>query len=161
RLAFVQNRRRLYGIVILAAICVELIAAAQILPYNDLTPPEVYRDASLTTDQMRAYAADQTPPGRILSISKMLFDPGDKAVLEARYRQRGMDDLSVRLALVDVKRQTLLMPNLPLTWGIPSVDGFDGGLLPTQYYTAFTSLLLPPGELRTVDGRLNEILARE
>lgn len=156
-----HRHARLYGIVVLAAMSVELFFAAQILPYNDLTPPEVYRDAAFTTDQMRAYAAQQTPPGRILSISRLLFDPGDRDVLEARYRQQGMDDLTVRLALVDVKRQTLLMPNLPLTWGIPSVDGFDGGLLPTQYYTAFTSLILPPGELRTVDGRLNEILARE
>ncbi len=32
-------------------------------------------------------------------------------------------------------------------------------MLPTADYTAFTSLLLPDGTLRTVDGRLREILA--
>jgi hypothetical protein len=62
---------------------------------------------------------------------------------------------------VDTKMRELVAPNLPLTWGIPSIDGFDGGLLPTGNYSAFTSLILPAGEERTTDGRLREMLARE
>jgi hypothetical protein len=95
----------------------------------------------------------------MLSVSQLLFDPGDKTTLEARYCQAGLGDRSVRLALVATKQQELIAPNLPLVWGIHSIDGFDGGLLPTAHYTAFTSLLLPNGSLRTIDGRLRENLA--
>jgi hypothetical protein len=38
------------------------------------------------------------------------------------------------------------------------VDGYDGGVLPTQRYAALQSLLLPPG-VTSPDGRLREFLA--
>ncbi len=110
---------------------------------------------------MRVYAEREQPPGRLLSITDLLFDPGDRAALEARFNRLGMSDEEIRIALVAIKQQEALSANLPLYWGIPTIDGFDGGVLPTRYYTAFTSLLLPPGALRTVDGRLREALARE
>jgi hypothetical protein len=55
----------------------------------------------------------------------------------------------------------VIAPNLPMLYSVPSIDGFDGGLLPTLHYTAFSSLLLPEGSLRTIDGRLREWLALE
>jgi hypothetical protein len=161
RAPIVQNHPRLYESLLLFLPLMELFLAAQILPYNNVTPPDVYTDQQFTSRQLQVYATRENPPGRILSIGKLLFDPGDKEPLEALYRRAGMDDLSIRLALVGVKRQMMVFPNLPLTWGIPSIDGFDGGLLPTEYYTAFTSLLIPPGELRTIDGRLGEIMAHQ
>jgi hypothetical protein len=143
----------------------ELFLASQILPFNDLVSSDVYTMRRFTGNQMQVYAERQmppeTPPGRFLSISNRFFDPGDKAVLEARYRRQGIEDRAVRHALVGVKNQETLFPNLPLTWGLSSVDGFGGGLLPTLYYTQFTSLLLPEGVPRTIDGRLGEILSRE
>lgn len=144
-----------------AALIIELFFAAGVLPYNHLATPDTYSAERFSVSQLRAYAADQIPPGRVLSISNLLFDPGDRTSLEARYHRAGLSDLSVRLGLVDTKMKEVLAANLPLTWNIPTVDGFDGGVLPTKYYTAFTSLMLPSGELRTLDGRLREILARE
>ncbi len=161
-LGFILWRRgqiRIAAPLLTGALVVELLLAAGVLPYNLLVPPEVYDAGRFTAHQLRAYGREQTPPGRMLSISQLLFDPGDKATLEARYRQRGLDDRAVRLALVDTKQQEIIAPNLPLVWGVPSIDGFDGGLLPTAHYTAFTSLLLPNGSLRTIDGRLRENLA--
>jgi hypothetical protein len=144
---------------------VELFAAAQFQPFNDLVPRSTYTGMRFTAAQLGVYADDaraaDLPPGRMLSISETLFDPGDRAALEAHYRARGMSDAAIRIALTDIKLAEVLAPNLPLTWGIPSIDGFDGGVLPTAYYTAFTSLMLPEGELRTVDGRLRESLAVE
>ena len=104
---------------------------------------------ALHESQLLAYEQDQTAPGRILSISGLLFDPGDRATLEARYA--GLSTDARALAFDAVKMKEVLAANLPLIWGIPSVDGFDGGLLPTAYYTAFTSLFLPPR--RTAHGR--------
>jgi hypothetical protein len=149
------------GVALSLALLLELFAASRVLAYNELAPPDTYSAPRFTIDQLRAYNEGENPAGRILSITQLQFDPGDVAALAARYRSLGMSDLAVRIGLVDTKMKETLAANLPLQWGIPSIDGFDGGLLPTGYYTAFTSLMLPPGELRTTDGRLREIMAHE
>ena len=59
-------------------------------------------------------------------------------------------------ALDAVKMQETLMPNLPLTWGIPSIDGFGGGITPSRSFSLFSSLLLPADAALAVDGRLGE-----
>lgn len=141
-------------------VIVELWAASHKLPYNDLVDPSVYRDARFTARQMQVYGEGQTPPGRLLAISDFLFFPGDEAVLNARWQDMGLRERAIETAFTAVKRQETITGNLPLTWGIPSIDGFGGGVLPTEYYTAFTSLFLPEGTLRTVDGRLREVLAQ-
>ena len=138
----------------------ELWLASHTLPYNDLADPDVYTYPRFAAYQMQAYNADEIVPGRLLSISGLLFDPGDRANLEARWERMGLSDNGSAYAFTATKMQETLAANLPLTWGIQSIDGFDGGLLPTIYYTAFTSLMLPPDTLRTVDGRLREILAQ-
>lgn len=138
----------------------ELFMAARVLAYNEVAPPDTFNAQRFTISQLRAYVAEQTPPGRVLSISQALFDPGDIEALTARYRSLGMSDLAIRIALVDTKLRDLLAANLPLAWGIPSIDGFDGGLLPSGDYSAFTSLMLPLGEDRSVDGRLREMMAQ-
>ncbi len=156
-----RGRWRFAGPLLAAALVVELFLASGVLPFNTLVPPETYSAGRFTARQLQAYHQEQTPPGRLLSITELLFDPGDRAALEARYARLGLSGLAVRLSLVNTKLQEVIAPNLPLVWGVPSVDGFDGGLLPTRHYTAFTSLMLPPDELRTLDGRLREALARE
>jgi hypothetical protein len=150
-----------YSIFALGVLAIaELFMAARVLAYNEVAPPDTFNAQRFTISQLRAYAAEQMPPGRVLSISQALFDPGDIEALTARYRSLGMSDLAIRIALVDTKLRDLLAANLPLAWGIPSIDGFDGGLLPSGDYSAFTSLMLPPGEDRSVDGRLREIMAQ-
>jgi len=147
------------SLLVIAAV-VELFLASRVLAYNELVPPDTYTASRFTINQLATLTADQTPPGRFLSISGTQFDPGDNARLIERFRAEGMSDFAIRLALVDTKLREVIAANLPLTWNLASIDGFDGGLLPVGSYTAFTSLMLPPGELRTIDGRLREILAR-
>jgi hypothetical protein len=137
----------------------ELFAASQIMPFNDLAPRDVYTGQRLSISQMQVFNEGQPPPGRILAINNLLFDIGDKRVLEDRFSQLGMDEQAIHTAFTAIKKQELIFHNLPLTWGIPSVDGMDGGVLPTIYYSQFTSLLLPEGTLRTTDGRIGELLA--
>lgn len=138
----------------------ELWLAANFLPYNDVTDPAVYTDSRFAINQLRVFAEDGTPPGRLMTMSGLLFDPGDKATLENRWATLPITDRAARYAFTATKIQETLSGNLPLTWGVPSIDGFGGGVLPTAYYTAFTSLLLPEGTLRSVDGRLREVLAQ-
>ncbi|MCB9450123.1 MAG: hypothetical protein H6672_01720 [Anaerolineaceae bacterium] len=139
---------------------VELFAAAGVLAYNEVVPRDAFDGQRFTVSQLLAYDEGETPPGRVLSISQLLFDPGDLEALTARYATGGLSPLATRIALVDTKMRETLSANLPLIWGIPSIDGFDGGLLPTGAYSDFTSLLLPPGAEPTTDGRLREILAQ-
>jgi hypothetical protein len=96
----------------------------------------------------------------MLSISGRLFDVGDMGSLSERFDSLGMDEQAQATAFTAIKSQEILFPNLGLTWGIPTIDGYGGGLLPTIYYSQFTSLLLPEASPRTVDGRLGEMMSR-
>lgn len=149
------------SIFLFLAVTLELWFAARSLPYNQLVPPDVVTGQRFTVSQMLALNQDAMPLDRVLSITNLLFDPGDRAALEARYRGLGMSETEIRTAFVALKQQESLSVNLPLYWGIPTIDGFDGGVLPTRYYSAFASLMTPPDALRTIDGRLREILAQE
>lgn len=151
--------RRWMTILVILAISLELFVVGLIQPYHDLVPPTTYLGQRFTVSQLLAYQESGDRVGRVLAISGLLFDTGDKASLEALYKSLAMDELAVRNALVAIKRQETLFPNLSLTWGIPSIDGFDGGLLPTQWYSHFSSLIT--GGKPTIDGRLGEILAQD
>ncbi len=150
-----------------AVVVLELVAASWVMPYNDLVPPGVWDDHRFTISQMQAYTAttadgltaDDTPPGRLLSISGLFFDPGDQDTLRTRYDALGMTPLEQRYSFVGAKLKETLSPNLPLAWGIPSVDGFGGGLLPTRYYVEFADAVYPTDSDPAVDGRLRENLA--
>jgi len=137
----------------------ELFLTSLSLPYNDATDPDIWHEPRFTTQQMAAYGADEVVPGRLLSITAGLGDPGDRATLEARWAAMGLNDNATAYAFTAVKLQEAIAANLPLRWTIPSVDGFGGGVLPTQHYSDFTALMLPPGTDRSVDGRLRELLA--
>jgi hypothetical protein len=151
---------RRWPLLLAGAAALELWFAAAALPYNQLVPPDSYSAQRFTESYLLAANTGQTVPGRVLSISNLLFDPGDRAALEVEYAASGLSPEAVSLAFDTVKMRETLAANQPLTQGIPSADGYDGGLLPTDDYSAFTSLLLPPGTLRTVDGRLRELLAK-
>lgn len=165
-LMFAPGRWR---VLVVPLVLVELFAASLVMPYNDLVPPEIWSAQRFTISQMLAYTetdengltAAGAPPGRVLSISGLLFDPGDKAALSARYNALGMTPLEERYAFVAAKMKETLTPNLPLAWGIPSVDGYAGGLLPTRHYNTFMQLVYPGGVDVPGDGRLQENLARE
>ena len=155
-----RRRPRLAGGLLAVLVVVELWVASHELPFNDATDPAVYHDSRFAIDLLRAYGLDDPAPGRLLSISGLLFDPGDRAALEARWSRLGLGERAAAYAFTATKMQETLAANLPLRWGVPSIDGFDGGVLPTTYYTAFAGLLLPEGSPATVDGRLREMLAQ-
>jgi hypothetical protein len=141
-------------------IVIDLLVASEYLPhahatasraYTDLRPATAHLMAATQADEGRA----QQPPGRFLSISKMLFDPGDKVEIETIYGSFLSPD-ALWAYWVAAKAREVLSPNLSLAFGVPAVDGYDGGLLPMAYYVRFSKLLLPGG---TLDGRLRENLA--
>lgn len=146
--------------IVAGLIVVELLLASRSLPYNDLVPYSVYDPGRFTAYQMQVYVEDATPAPRFLSISDLRFDPGDRDVLAAQYAALGLSETATASAFTGIKLHEVLGTNLPLLFDLPTADGFDGGVLPTRYYSAFSALLVPPEEAPTVDGRLREILAR-
>ncbi len=150
------NRQPLMQLTAAVFVAGELFLAGQHLPYNDLAPADVYLDERPTISQLRALHEDEAARGRTLSASQIYFDPVDIADLRRHYDNLGMDYRAQFHALDAVKMQETLYPNLALTWGIPSTDGFGGGITPSHAYSSYASLLLPAEEALPVDGRLGE-----
>ena len=148
---------RVFCVVLCLLVVIELLVSAEYLPHADATVLRAYTDLRPATAHLVAAArsgAALHPPGRLLSISKTLFDAGDEVEMEAVYGD-GLSVDALWAYKVAAKHREVLAPNFPLAFEVPAVDGYDGGLLPTQAYVAFSQLLLSGG---TLDGRLRENL---
>ena len=112
------------------------------------------RPAHLLTDPARQPVPAQ---GRFLSMSAITFDPGDMGTTAASWSSPRRPSLTRPPAelVTALKAQEILAPNLVLLWRTPSVDGFDGGVLPLRRYLDVLGLFIPPDEL-VPDGRLRE-----
>jgi hypothetical protein len=139
---------------------VELAAASLALAHSRPTAPEAI--ASLRSAPAHLLAAARQAQqqgsiaGRFLSISDITFDPGDLAELQAIFA--GLPQEAVYDLVVASKLQEIVAPNLSLLWGLPAVDGYDGGVLPLRRYVDLQALLTP-GEELDPDGRLREQLS--
>jgi hypothetical protein len=145
-------KRGLYQPLLILAVAGELLAAGRKLPYNHPTAPQAYSSlqpslAFLRTDQ-GLY--------RFISVIHPHFDPGNRRDIQAIFSPQ----LSPR-ALYDViiaaKLKAILERNLPLRYGVASIDGYDGGVLPLQNFVDLQRLFLPEERI-LADGRLRERL---
>lgn len=147
------SRARTSGLI--ALVMLELFAASRALPYNHPTAPEAVTSLRPAVLQLLADArSGPTPPPRFLSMSDILFDPGDLNELHAIYDSQLPPD-AVRDLIVAMKAKEVLAPNLSLSYHLMAADGFDGGLLPLHRYVKIEELLLPPDRI-SPDGRLRE-----
>ncbi len=140
-------------------IAVELFMASRVLPLNRLTTPETYFSLRPAMLQMVSANENEVVPGRFLSMSQLQFDPGDIGELKSIWEGTLPDD-PLFDALVATKAKEVLSPNLPLVWQVPSVDGYDGGVLPLRSYAEFTQQFTKQPEPST-DGRLREYLIEQ
>ncbi len=151
------------GAALLTILALDLLLAARALPHTQPTAPQAVYDvrtasAHLLTEPQRAL--HPAAAGRLLSISEITFDPGDmpdwRRILRGGARPQ-LGEAAFEEFIIALKSQEILAPNLSLLWRIPTVDGFDGGVLPLLRYNAFLSLLIPPEDL-VPDGRVREQL---
>ncbi len=146
------------SLLVAALLLGELSLAWAAMPVARATDASAYTDLRPATARLMAEAQEAEargePSPRFLSLSKVLFDPGDERELEAMYGG-ALSEGAMWAYLVAAKEREVLSPNLPLAFHVPAADGYDGGLLPLRDYVAFSHLLLPGG---TVDGRLRENL---
>ena len=144
------NRPWLLFFIVLSA----LFFMSRSQPYNNLTTPEAYFDLRPPIARLQALAG--RPPERFLSLSDIFFDVGDQAEIDTIYRDQ-LPPAARYDYTVAIKQKEIIAPNLPLAYGLASVDGFDGGILPLRAYSQLMRVILPAGAA-TVDGRLRENL---
>ena len=147
-----------WPLAVLALLLLELFWGGQSLNTNQPTAPQAYH--SLRNSTAFLLAADPpgraAPPGRFLSLSGITYDPGDLRELEAIFSDRLSPQAMYNL-IVATKEKEVLFFNLPLIYGLHSVDGYDGGILPLARFISFQKLFLPDDDL-SLDGRLREKL---
>ncbi|MBI3242863.1 MAG: YfhO family protein [Chloroflexi bacterium] len=146
-------RNTQYAISLLAI--VELLIASTSLPLNHLTTPDAYASIRPAMTQLLAAKTETVPLARFLSLSALEFDPGDLAELHSEWDSQ-LPPEDVYDAIIATKHKEVLSPNLPLTWQVPAVDGYDGGILPLRQYAEFAANFGPvPAQ---TDGRLRQLL---
>ncbi|MBN1994001.1 MAG: YfhO family protein [Anaerolineae bacterium] len=141
---------------LLPLLIVELFCSAQTLSYNHPTAPQAYHSMRNSVAFLRSVAANATPPDRFLSLSGIAYDPGDARELAQIYGP-SLSDKALYNLIVATKQKEVLFFNLPLVYGLYSVDGYDGGILPLANFVTLQKLFLPPDDL-SLDGRLREKL---
>jgi hypothetical protein len=152
-LSWKGNARLLLGF-LLAVVVIALFVSSRTLPYNNLTTPEAFFDLRPPTTRLLADAS--YPPGRFITLSDIFFDPGDQAEIDTIYQDQ-LTEAARYDYTIAIKHKEVVAPNLPMLYGLASVDGFDGGILPLRSYSEQMKLVLPEG-INTTDGRLREHL---
>jgi len=135
--------RVMRGAVLLTLLGGELFFAGSFLNTNTITAPQAESELRPTPAQLLQ------DPGlfRILSISRTDFDPGDLPELKSIF-ERSLGKEEMYQLLVAVKHQEALSPNIPMRYGIATLDGYDGGVLPLRRYVSFKQMLLETAPLR-------------
>ncbi len=138
---------------------VELFWAAQSLNYNQPTAPQAYHSLRNAIAFLRAADPPDNPtepPGRFLSLSGITYDPGDLRELEQIFGNT-LSPKALYNLIVATKEKEVLFFNLPMIYGLQSIDGYDGGILPLNQFVTLQELFLPADNL-SLDGRLREKL---
>jgi len=151
-------RRRLkpdlYQPLLILAVTGELLVAGQKLSYNHPTAPQAY---SFLQPSL-AFLLTDPSLYRFISVIDSQFDPGNtpdiRAIFSSQLSPEALYDYTVA-----TKWKATLERNLPLRYGVASVDGYDGGVLPLKSFLDLQRLFLPEERILT-DGRLRERLKR-
>jgi hypothetical protein len=154
-LAQERRVRWLASLGLLTLVLAELALSARTLPRARATAPQAYTSVRPAAAHLLAAGEGRQPADRFLSLSALVFDPGDLPELRTIYGPQLSPEALYSLT-VAAKHREVLSPNLPLAFGVPAVDGFDGGVLPLARYLTLQGVLLPEGG--SPDGRLRENL---
>jgi len=163
-LCFLYRRApRRAGVGLLLLLTVELLAASSTLPHSRATAPQAFTGLRPAIAHLLAGADDEQAASlRFISMSNITFDPGDLGEINVIYGGGGafppqLSDAALYDYVVAVKQKEVLSPNMPLAFGVPAVDGYDGGVLPLARYVTLQRLFLAD-EAVSMDGRLRENL---
>ncbi len=134
----------------------ELFLAGRRLAYNHPTAPAAFDSMRSAPAHLLAHQTHSGGLFRFVSLSDIRYDPGDLGDLQAMYRP-ALPETEVYDLIVATKMKEVLAYNLPLSYRLFSVDGYDGGLLPIKNYVTLERLFLQEDEIWP-DGRLRQQL---
>jgi hypothetical protein len=148
---------RLVSLALLTLLVAELYVASRMLPHTRATAPQAFTSLRpALAHLLDSEPGDAGPEGRFLSMSDTTFDPGDLSLIQVIFGPQLTADQLYQF-VVAAKQKEIVSPNLPLAFGVPAVDGYDGGVLPLERYVALQRLLVSPENV-SIDGRLRENL---
>lgn len=144
--------------VLVTMVALELLGASFFLPINRATAPGGLTSLRPAVAHLLGEARETRsgPADRFLSISDIFFDPGDKVEIEIALQPQLPAD-AVYDYVIATKQKEVLIPNLPLYYRLPAMDGYDGGVLPLRRYVTLERLYMPEEQV-AIDGRLRENL---
>lgn len=134
---------------VLVLLVAELTFAAGYLPIRDAVWPELVQLPGAEVAHLLA----QHSPDRVLALGDNSFDPGDIQNLRAMLGPT-LPNGAVVASITAIKYIKDLAPNVPLTFGIRSLDGYDGGVLPLARFNELKQIFplqgkdIPDGRLR-------------
>ncbi|MGH2459378.1 MAG: YfhO family protein [Chloroflexota bacterium] len=143
-----RSSRRAAAWGLLALVASELVIASLSLPYQDA----IWLDGVETHRVSVDYLLAQHTSDRVMAIGENSFDPGDLADLR-RLLSGTLSSDAIAEYVTAVKHVEGLTPNLSLRFGIRTIDGYDGGLLPLNHFAALKQLFPVQGTV-VADGRL-------
>ncbi|MBI4300936.1 MAG: hypothetical protein HY677_07340, partial [Chloroflexi bacterium] len=135
-------------VLLIPMVAVELFFARRQLEAFKSVPAEAYTSPRPALTYLLGDRSDF----RVLSIVDSAYDAGDKRKLLEVYRGRLRPE-RINEMLVGMKYREMLAPNLSVAYRIPTIDGYDGGILPLRAYVEFKRPILdsssdrqaPPG----------------
>ena len=155
--AFAPRARRAARLALPALLVLELMLGARFQPYTRASDPGALTDFRPATLHLLVDNATSGADGRILALSGLFFDPGDMPEQRLIYGP-GLSADGLYDRIIASKQKEILSPNLSLTYRLPSVDGYDGGLLPLKRYVDFVGQFAAREKGGALDGRLREVL---
>ncbi|HLH22801.1 MAG TPA: YfhO family protein [Chloroflexota bacterium] len=149
-LALARRRRLALGLLV-AAVAAELVAASLTVNFRSAIPPDAYRAARPV---LAPLLADQDHH-RLLSLARDDYLLGDIAAGQFRYPD--LPPPVIENYTVASKHDEVMTPNVPLEYGLATVDGYDGGVLPLARWLGLARALIAEDEPRG-DGLLRHRL---
>ena len=139
---------RTAGVLLLALLALDLLAAARALPHTQPTAPQAVYDvrtasAHLLTEPRRAL--HPAAAGRLLSISEITFDPGDmpdwRRILRGGARPQLSEAASPSSSSRSNRRRSWRQTS-PCCGASQRLTDLTAACFPLQRYNAFLSLLI-------------------
>ncbi len=145
----VQIRRPGLGTALIFGTLVgELFVSALGQPQQQAVWPSAFETQRATVDHLLAAGSAD----RVMALGDNSYDPGDLADLR-RMLGASLPADARDTYITAVKHNEGLTPNLPLRYGLRTIDGYDGGILPLARYTLLKQLFPVQGNV-VEDGRL-------
>ncbi|MEK7215385.1 MAG: hypothetical protein AAB289_07320, partial [Chloroflexota bacterium] len=144
------------AMLLLAVMGAELLFGRQDLPVMHPVPAQAYTDLRPALTRLM----QDSGTFRALSLVNTGYIPGDWPSLQQQLRATLPGETAEEYG-VAIKQNQSLAPNQGLRFRVPSLDGYDGGLLPLKQWGPFKEMLLDSGGARAQVDRAPAALIRD